>query len=366
MKIQVHDVRSIHSPNAGYVGWPTIARLNDGRLVLAYSGNRQKHVCPFGQVHVSFSNDQGRTWTWPRAVVDGPLDDRDAGLLQTTKGTLLVTWFTSMAWQRAFESGDEFRNTLPPQQYDQWKLRMEMLPADVRDREMGCWTIRSTDGGFTWSQKIDTVANSPHGPIQLSDGTLLYPGKHRQENFGIGDKGSPFTAKVGAAASTDDGQSWKWHSDITPMDGHDVAQYHELHGTQAKDGRVVVHIRNHNEKHHYETLQTHSLDGGKTWAPVTNTGLKGFPNFLITTKSGLLITTYGHRFTPMGNFASVSEDHGRTWSQPLHINTDSRGDMGYPSTVEIEDNVFLTLWYDGIDATVRAKPHLRIARWSLQ
>ena len=39
------------------------------------------------------------------------------------------------------------------------------------------WMIRSPDGGVTWSARYDCLVNSPHGPIQLSDGRLLYAGK---------------------------------------------------------------------------------------------------------------------------------------------------------------------------------------------
>jgi len=37
--------------------------------------------------------------------------------------------------------------------------------------------IRSTDGGRTWSPRCSSIVNSPHGPIQLRDGRLLYAGK---------------------------------------------------------------------------------------------------------------------------------------------------------------------------------------------
>jgi len=37
--------------------------------------------------------------------------------------------------------------------------------------------IRSTDGGVSWSARYDCLVNSPHGPIALSDGRILYAGK---------------------------------------------------------------------------------------------------------------------------------------------------------------------------------------------
>ena len=41
----------------GYFGWPTIARLDDGRLVAASSGLRSEHVCPWGKTVLNVSSD---------------------------------------------------------------------------------------------------------------------------------------------------------------------------------------------------------------------------------------------------------------------------------------------------------------------
>ena len=32
----------------GYFGWPSIARQDDGTLIVAASGFRNQHVCPWG------------------------------------------------------------------------------------------------------------------------------------------------------------------------------------------------------------------------------------------------------------------------------------------------------------------------------
>ncbi len=43
----------------GYFGWPSIARMDDGRLVVSSSGLRVWHVCPFGKTVLNFSEDDG-------------------------------------------------------------------------------------------------------------------------------------------------------------------------------------------------------------------------------------------------------------------------------------------------------------------
>src|ERR1700720_2854440 len=79
-----------------YHGWATLALRKNGELVVAYSGGREAHVCPFGRVELIRSSDGGRTWSWPEVIMDTPIDDRDAGVFETPAGSLLVTTFTSL------------------------------------------------------------------------------------------------------------------------------------------------------------------------------------------------------------------------------------------------------------------------------
>ncbi len=102
---QVREVRKI-STHDSYHGWPTVARLRDGRLFVVVSAGRERHVCPFGQVHLLQSADNGRTWSGHEILANGPLDDRDAGILQTSRGTVLVNWFTSVAAIRSLSAAE--------------------------------------------------------------------------------------------------------------------------------------------------------------------------------------------------------------------------------------------------------------------
>ncbi len=361
-KIQVEEIEAIQAPGSGYVGWPTLANTRSGELMIAFSGGRRRHVCPFGQVQLLISLDEGRTWTWPRTLIDGPLDDRDAGVLETASGTRLVAWFTSLAWERVLRDSPHSLDDAPDERLE-WERRHQRLTDEVRQRELGAWCLRSSDSGHTWSAKIPTLVNSPHGPCQLNDGRLLYVGKKVAARFVEGDRGSPFCETIGVAHSIDDGQSWQFLAEIAPLAGHKASEYHELHAIQAADGTIIAHIRNHNELHHHETLQTKSRDGGHTWSTPRSIGLWGHPAFLLLAADGRLITTVGHRREPHGNRIAVSEDNGSSWSESLPLNTDSAGDFGYPSTIELTPGRFISLWYDSKD---REKTYLRLARWSLR
>ena len=299
-----------------YHGWPTVARRANGELWVTWSGGRESHVCPFGQVHAMTSRDDGATWSWPRVLLDSATDDRDSGVIETAKGTLLVTTFTSLAYEPYLEKQAAFDELSPkgwttakmtPEQLARWKACHARLNDAERKAELGQWLIRSTDGGKTWSTRLPTCVNSPHGPIQLRDGRLLYAGKQLWTD----DK------KIGVCESKDDGQTWQWLAGIPARNGDEpVKGYHELHAVEAGDGTIIAHIRNHNKANSGWTLQTESKDGGKTWG------------------------------------------------EPIIISSDGlNGDLGYPSTVELADGSLLTVWYEQMKKPKKAV--LRQARWTL-
>ncbi|MHB8863543.1 MAG: sialidase family protein [Pirellulaceae bacterium] len=361
------ETKTISYEPAFYHGWPTLARSRSGRLLLAYSGGRESHVCPFGRLEWMQSDDGGQSWTWPRVLLDTAIDDRDAGVVETATGALLVTTFTSLAYESLLAKAEQNsalpeKNPwpLPPERLEAWRAAHRRLTPEQRKTELGVWMLRSTDSGVTWSAPYRCLVNSPHGPVQLTDGRLLYAGKALWEI-------SPeqVAGRTGVCESTDDGLTWRWLADLPVRPGDDSQQYHELHAVETADGQLILHIRNHNPTNAAETLQSESSDGGKTWSVPHPIGVWGLPSHLLRLRNGHLLMSYGHRRPPFGNQARVSGDHGRTWSEPLIISDDGAGqDLGYPSTVELDDGSLVTVWYEALAGSPRAV--LRQATWVLQ
>jgi hypothetical protein len=356
--LEILDTRVISHEPQYYHGWPTVTRRRNGQMLVVCSGGRENHICPFGRVELMVSSDNGLTWGWPQVLLDSAIDDRDAGVMETAKGAILVASFTSLAYEpllaEALKKKPGEQGAWPAERRKAWEAAHNRLTAEQRKAELGQWMIRSADGGVTWSARYPTIVNSPHGPIQLADGRLLYAGK---ELWTQGER-------PGVCESSDDGQSWHWLASIPTRPGDDVKNYHELHAVETGDGRILVQIRNHNKANNDETLQTESTDGGKTWSEPHPIGVWGLPSFLTRLQSGRVLMTYGYRRPPFGNQARFSDDQGRTWSKPFTISGDGDGgDLGYPSTVEMEDGSLLTVWYESMKG-MRAV--LRQARWRLK
>lgn len=137
----VVDTKVISQEPQYYHGWPTIARRRDGTLIVVCSGGRQKHVCPFGRVELMVSHDEGGKWSWPRTILDTDLDDRDAGVLETQKGTLIVTTFTSLYYEQFIKAVENGKSTpfVNAETLSSWQAARDRLSTEERQAELGQW-----------------------------------------------------------------------------------------------------------------------------------------------------------------------------------------------------------------------------------
>jgi sialidase-1 len=356
--LEVSDVKVVSHTPEYYLGWPTVIGRKDGELVLTYSGGRDYHVCPFGRVETMVSKDGGQSWSWPRIVLDSATDDRDAGLLETAKGTLLLSTFTSLAYQEHLGNPERLLKKQFGDKLDEhlarWKSAEVATTDEQRKSDVGMWFLRSTDGGKTWSERLPAPCNSPHGPTQLHDGRLLYVGKELWTE----------EKKAGVWESRDDGLTWNHVTYLPVRPDENTLDYHELHAVEADDGTIIAHIRNHKGKIR-ETLQTESKDGGKTWSMPHEIGVSGFPSHLLKLKDGTLLMTYSFRKPPFGIRGKISRDHGATWSEEFRLTEDgATWDLGYPSTAQLADGSLVTVWYEVVPPSFNAA--LRQARWKLK
>jgi len=310
-----------------YLGWPTITKKEDGELLIAYSGDRDSHVCPWGKTQLIRSSDNGITWSKPETVNNSPLDDRDAGIIQTSKGTILISWFTSLA----------YANPNWKWAYHKYVRVAEKIPEDLKKQWLGNWVRRSEDGGKTWLNPTRTVGTAPHGPIQLKDGRLLYVGTANWEG----------TYSVVVEESKDDGISWRVIS-IIPTSTGNALNMSEPHVVETKRGKLVAMVRNEpKDREKCFLLQSESYDGGLTWTMLHETPIWGYPPHLLALNNGWLLVVYSHRRSPYSERACISYDEGKTWDIQNEITLAEayNGDLGYPATVQLNDNSLLTVFY---------------------
>lgn len=317
----------------GYFAWPTAKLLQNGKIAVGASGFRIEHICPFGKAVISYSYDGGETYTSPAPVIDTPLDDRDAGLCTFgEKGVIFTSFNNSADMQRQHNKENSY-----VQSY------IDTITKSDEERYLGSLFRISNDCGITFGKIFHSPITSPHGPVQLRDGTVLWAGTRFDDIFG--------GIEV-RRLDTESGET-ELIGKITASDKNVVLN--EPHVIELPNGRLICHIRGENaelfnggDEELFTVFQSVSDDGGKTWSEpqmlLDETG--GAPPHLIQLSSGIILSTYGRRKQPYGIMAMISFDGGESWEKDIRIyeNTAS-DDIGYPSTVELTDGSLLTVFY---------------------
>ena len=342
MKVTVKQSHVICSnptnPYHAYFAWPTVARLQDGRLAMVASGFRRRHICPFGKVVICFSDDEGQTWTRPTVVMDTPLDDRDAGILPFGENSVLITSFNNTKeFQKACNT---VRHTPDAKEWaDPYTGGyLEILDGeDAEARYLGSTLIISHDGAKTFGEIKRIPVTCPHGPVLMNDGSILYVGRYF-------DTKHPHCHNMLAAYKVFADGSFEKLGEIPDIPHRES---HEPHAVVLDDGKILVHIRVQGGGF-FTIYQSESTDGGVTFTQphqlLEDCG--GAPAHLLKLKNGTLISTYGYRSIPYGIKAMISRDGGATWDTGHTLYTDApSGDLGYPASVELENRDILTVFY---------------------
>lgn len=316
-----------------YFAWPTVSLLQDGKIAVGASGFRLEHVCPFGKAVISYSYDGGETYTLPAPVIDTPLDDRDAGICPFgEKGVIFTSFNNSADMQREHNKENEYIQN-----------HINTITREDEEKYLGATFRISKDCGITFGDIHRSPVTCPHGPVQLSDGTVLWVGTRFDDIFcGIEvrrfDTESCETELIGKITSSDKN-----------------VVLNEPHVVELPDGRLICHIRGENielfsggDESLFTVFQSVSDDKGKTWSEpemiLDKTG--GAPPHILRLSSGVLVSTYGRRKLPYGIMAMVSTDDGKSWEKDICIyENHASDDIGYPSTVELDDGTLITVFY---------------------
>ena len=238
---------------------------------------------------------------------------------------------------------------------------IKKIPDELNDKFKGSTYTVSYDNGVTFGEVFRGPVTSPHGPCELSDGTILWVGpKHS------GDNEPELEIQIYAYKINTDGTN-ELLGEIPVPENEKGFYYCEPHAVELPSGKIICHIRADGKNGELTVFQTESEDGGRSWTCphqiLSDKG--GAPAHLMLHSSGMLISTYGYREAPYGVRAMFSEDEGKTWDtgNDIYINNVS-WDLGYPSTVELNDGSLLTLFYAHKDADSPAE--IFKVKWSFE
>ena len=326
-----------------YFAWPTVTRLQNGKIAVVASGFRIGHLCPFGKTVISYSEDEGKSYSAPSPLIDTPLDDRDGGIMAFGENGVVVTSFNNTT---AFQKRHMNNWTKDEKMRAYYSAYIDTVTPEAEEKYLGSLYRVSHDCGVTFGPIQKSPVTSPHGPCELPDGTILYVGSPFEY-----DSKNPPENIIAAYAVTEDGKS-EYRGEIEPIyvDGVRAGVY-EPYAFALSDGTVICHIRTEDDKwpsQLFTVYQSVSKDGGRTWSKPEAIAdkLYGAPPHIMRHSSGTLVATVGCRVDPTGIKALFSTDNGKTWQTGYDVCVlDASWDIGYPSTVELSDGSLITVFY---------------------
>ena len=326
---------TIHSSPNRHLHPADLIPFGQGELLLT-AREATEHVAADGDI-VVFRAKEGETKWTPHARFGIPgVDEREACGLQLPDGSLLLAVFYNKMYRTDGEYEQKWAKTLA---FGKGK------------QHMGFYTVRSTDGGRTWSEPVfPSLAGMPFtdtegpadAPVLLPDGTLLLP------LIGYNVRGDIENHAAVLLSSKDQGRTWQYLSTIADDPGGKLGRFHEPGLVRLQSGNLVAAMRNSSG---YVWI-ARSSDNGRTWTKAEPSPMTGHPADLIELSDGRLLCTYGLRepyhSTPGGVRATFSHDGGVTWKveEEVILRDDFLNwDVGYPESRQLADGRILTVYY---------------------
>ena len=252
-----------HPTNSWNVMSVSLKRLPDGRIALFYCMKRFRGDC---RPYVSFSGDEGRTWSEGQCLFP---DDRQGyyavlnqAVCLTTRGRLVVPFYggkqmqcllsddmgATWRYSQAFKAFDSQMNPVALDESQVLELTNGSLVMFSRSYvDWQYWTY-SHDGGETWGPSVPSGIVSPGSPltiIKLKNGDWLMAWndlRGHPEKFKGGGSCHGTRTPMTLAVSKDEGRTWI-HRRVLEGDTYASWGYWYCYPSmiETDDGNVLVH-----------------------------------------------------------------------------------------------------------------------------
>jgi len=234
-----------------------------------------------GRIMAERSSDNGKTWSRPFTVYDGPIDTGPSDIFVTREGTVLLIVNMQASWYGLAEA---------PEGHQELNTRQLVM--------------RSIDSAQTWSEPMPLDSSGTFYTrcrshcLQLPDGGILLA------TYDM-DKGS--SRLYGTIhRSDDDGKSWRIISHIRRED----QDLDEADWVQLDSGRIVLATRP-------DGAVFVSDDQGVSWEEIAKVGPDNFyaPSMVKLADDTIVCTAGGAG----GQSVFLSSDGGYNWSEPITV-----------------------------------------------
>jgi len=294
--------------NGGF--FPVLTKHNN--CVYVFCRTNAGHLGRFGRIKVLISSN-GLDW-YPRGIIQKDNSDvRNPSVYIFPDGLLLASAY----------------------KYNVYNDKNICSPAELSGPEnLELLLFSSSDDGITWLEEENAfkavykeIGNaSPHGQMLYYNQKLLMPVYNKTGAFLL--------------SSIDRGKNWEVFCQI-------AKGKLEPSVTVTQDNELLAALRANIKSTDSSVSYISRFTGNKWTMPIIITEVMQHPANLLTLSNGQILLTYSDRNPEQQRIlVKLSSDNGQTWSEPVQITkTFQNCDFGYPSSIELEEGVILTVFY---------------------
>ncbi|HHW32146.1 MAG TPA: exo-alpha-sialidase [Clostridiaceae bacterium] len=287
--------------------FPCIVKLPSGRWLAAFKASEKKGDCDFMHAVMTWSDDEGKTWARPFEPVKLPH-------INGVPGQSRIMYFLPLGGRDVLMVANWVDTS------DLSKPYYNPINESLKDtRIFFCF---SKDDGETWSapELMDTdsiIAPTPltGAPFMLKDGTIVCQFEVNKHEWDT----SKWVHKSAMIFSRDGGKTW---GDVSIVTEEPDMYYWDQRPNVLKDGMTILNFfwTLDGKKQQYLNIHAReSLDGGKTWGELWDTGIYGQPGQPVDLGDGRIATIEIDRSIRPVITVRTSRDHGRNYEESLVI-----------------------------------------------
>ncbi len=298
------------NPALSSCAFPGICQLSDGTILASFKGAETKG--PYNKtdsVPVCISKDNGKSFSEPIFFFEPPV-------VNGKPTTLRTCYFIEVEENNLLAVLNAVDATLEDLPY--YNEETEGL------KDTYIMVSHSVDGGKTWSGLERIQAQTFYDmPLPLTGAPFLTVDGRVGIQFEVNKPyyETAYWVHHSAAIYSQDG-GYTWGDEVVITDSPTVYYWDQRIDTLV-DGTVVdIFWTFDRDKGDYINIHyCESVDGGRTFGPLLDTGLVGQPGNVISGKDGSLLAVYINRDSVPEIRLAQSFDHGKTWSDALTVYT---------------------------------------------
>lgn len=283
------------------LAFPNVCVLPSGRWICGMRAAPTKAGMKGQHSLLTWSDDEGQTWSEPASPFVPPAIDGKAGLFRSACLTSLGgnALLSALMWVDHSDPELPFFN-------------------EATEGLLDCriFFARSEDGGQTWGEPWLMDSTPFHCPIAITGSVLVLPGGEWVCQFELNNyyySTDPWHHEAILMFSKDEGKTWPEYA-VSGSDAEHKIFYWDQRPSLLNDASMLDLFWTHHVTDGYLNIQGRSSeDGGRTWGEIWDTGVPGQPAPAVDLPGkGLLMPYVDRTAAPIIN-ARLSTDGGRSF-----------------------------------------------------